>query len=81
MCVRVSDKSVLYVASVFMCVTHSQLYILHSINDCLSLMFLGFSWNLEEDFKSVPEQWIPAHRVKHDNGRPIPDQLGHIPGK
>ncbi|XP_008309389.1 RNA ligase 1 [Cynoglossus semilaevis] len=40
----------------------------------------GFSWNLEEDFKSVPEQWIPAHRVKHDNGRPIPDQLGHIPG-
>lgn len=39
-----------------------------------------FSWNVEEDFKSVPETWIPAHRVKHSNGHPIPDEHGHIPG-
>ncbi|XP_061576895.1 RNA ligase 1 [Cololabis saira] len=39
-----------------------------------------FSWNVEEDFKSVPETWIPAHRVKHQDGRPIPDENGHIPG-
>ncbi|AWP07868.1 Hypothetical protein SMAX5B_022104 [Scophthalmus maximus] len=40
----------------------------------------GFTWNVEEDFKTVPEAWIPAHRVKHHNGRPVPDELGHIPG-
>lgn len=40
----------------------------------------GFSWNVEEDFKTVPESWIPAHRVKHDNGHPLPDEHGHIPG-
>ncbi|XP_043979941.1 uncharacterized protein C12orf29 homolog isoform X1 [Gambusia affinis] len=39
-----------------------------------------FSWNVEEDFKTVPESWIPAHRVKHSNGHPIPDEHGHIPG-
>ncbi|KAM6937007.1 RNA ligase 1 [Xenentodon cancila] len=39
-----------------------------------------FTWNVEEDFKSVPETWIPAHRVKHQNGHPIPDEHGHIPG-
>ncbi|XP_014825493.1 PREDICTED: uncharacterized protein C12orf29 homolog isoform X1 [Poecilia mexicana] len=39
-----------------------------------------FSWNVEEDFKIVPESWIPAHRVKHSNGHPIPDEHGHIPG-
>ncbi|XP_007570386.1 RNA ligase 1 isoform X2 [Poecilia latipinna] len=39
-----------------------------------------FSWNVEEDFKMVPESWIPAHRVKHSNGHPIPDEHGHIPG-
>ncbi|KAG7222866.1 hypothetical protein INR49_028106 [Caranx melampygus] len=37
-------------------------------------------WNVEEDFKTVPETWIPAHRVKHHNGRPLPDEHGHIPG-
>ncbi|MED6233667.1 hypothetical protein ATANTOWER_014734 [Ataeniobius toweri] len=42
--------------------------------------YKDFSWNVEEDFKTVPETWIPAHRVKHHNGHPIPDQLGHIPG-
>lgn len=40
----------------------------------------GFQWNVEEDFKSGPETWIPAHRVKHHNGRPLPDEHGHIPG-
>ncbi|XP_059192097.1 RNA ligase 1 [Centropristis striata] len=40
----------------------------------------GFTWNVEEDFKSVPESWIPAHRVKHLNGQPVPDEHGHIPG-
>lgn len=40
----------------------------------------GFTWNVEEDFKTVPETWIPAHRVKHHNGQPVPDEHGHIPG-
>lgn len=40
----------------------------------------GFTWNIEEDFKTVPETWIPAHRVKHHNGHPVPDEHGHIPG-
>ncbi|KAM9377153.1 RNA ligase 1 [Pholidichthys leucotaenia] len=40
----------------------------------------GFMWNVKEDFKMVPETWIPAHRVKHHNGHPVPDEHGHIPG-
>ncbi|XP_013873076.1 RNA ligase 1 isoform X2 [Austrofundulus limnaeus] len=40
----------------------------------------NFMWNVEEDFKTVPETWIPAHRVKHHDGHPIPDENGHIPG-
>ncbi|KAM9854412.1 RNA ligase 1 isoform 2-T2 [Aulostomus maculatus] len=40
----------------------------------------GFTWNVEEDFKTVPEAWIPAHRVQHHNGHPVPDEHGHIPG-
>ncbi|XP_069574747.1 RNA ligase 1 isoform X1 [Brachyistius frenatus] len=40
----------------------------------------GFSWNVEEDFKTVPETWIPAHRVQHHRGLPVPDEHGHIPG-
>ncbi|XP_054475839.1 uncharacterized protein C12orf29 homolog isoform X2 [Anoplopoma fimbria] len=40
----------------------------------------GFTWNVGEDFKTVPETWIPAHRVKHHNGHPVPDENGHIPG-
>ncbi|KAM7415147.1 hypothetical protein PAMA_019799 [Pampus argenteus] len=40
----------------------------------------GFTWNVDEDFKTVPETWIPAHRVKCHNGRPAPDEHGHIPG-
>ncbi|XP_041853739.1 uncharacterized protein C12orf29 homolog [Melanotaenia boesemani] len=40
----------------------------------------GFTWNPEEDFKTVPEAWIPAHKVKHHNDHPMPDEHGHIPG-
>ncbi|XP_053742841.1 uncharacterized protein C12orf29 homolog [Synchiropus splendidus] len=40
----------------------------------------GFTWNVEEDFKTVPDAWIPAHGVKHLNGYPVPDPQGHIPG-
>ncbi|XP_014916231.1 RNA ligase 1 isoform X3 [Poecilia latipinna] len=47
---------------------------------CYVAVYQDFSWNVEEDFKMVPESWIPAHRVKHSNGHPIPDEHGHIPG-
>ncbi|KAI5105533.1 hypothetical protein C0J45_5205 [Silurus meridionalis] len=40
----------------------------------------GFTWNVEEDFRPVPESWIPARRVQYESGRPIPDEHGHIPG-
>lgn len=40
----------------------------------------GFSWNVAEDFKTVPETWIPAHGVKRLNEQPLPDENGHIPG-
>ncbi|XP_072291645.1 RNA ligase 1 [Eucyclogobius newberryi] len=40
----------------------------------------GFWWNMEEDFKCVPESWIPAHGVKHVKDQPVPDPNGHIPG-
>lgn len=46
----------------------------------VSLTLSGFTWNVEEDFKKVPETWIPAHGVKHVNGQPVPDGNGHIPG-
>ncbi|KAM9753919.1 RNA ligase 1 isoform 2-T2 [Menidia menidia] len=39
-----------------------------------------FTWDVAEDFKVVPETWIPAHGVQHHNGQPIPDKNGHIPG-
>lgn len=44
-------------------------------------MSSGFLWNVEEDFKAVPETWIPAHGVKRANGHPLPDEHGHIPGE
>lgn len=47
----------------------------------LSLTCSGFTWNVEEDFKTVPETWIAAHGVKHVNGQPAPDEHGHIPGE
>ncbi|KAG7266443.1 hypothetical protein CRUP_005635 [Coryphaenoides rupestris] len=40
----------------------------------------GFTWRVEEDFRTVPEAWIPAHGVKHLQGQPVPDNHGHIPG-
>lgn len=40
----------------------------------------GFTWNIEEDFRIVPDSWIPAHRVQHENGHPVPEEHGHIPG-
>ncbi|KAF5897956.1 hypothetical protein DAT39_012319 [Clarias magur] len=40
----------------------------------------GFTWNVEEDFRSVPESWIPARRVQYESGHPVPDEHGHIPG-
>ncbi|XP_014466405.1 RNA ligase 1 isoform X2 [Alligator mississippiensis] len=39
-----------------------------------------FIWNIEEDFKYVPECWIPAKEIQHSNGNPLPDENGHIPG-
>ncbi|XP_072519042.1 RNA ligase 1 isoform X2 [Salminus brasiliensis] len=40
----------------------------------------GFTWNVEEDFRAVPDSWVPAHRVQHEHGHPVPDEHGHIPG-
>ncbi|KTF90521.1 hypothetical protein cypCar_00025203 [Cyprinus carpio] len=40
----------------------------------------GFVWNVDKDFREVPESWIAAHRVQHENGHPVPDEHGHIPG-
>ncbi|XP_026991636.1 uncharacterized protein C12orf29 homolog isoform X1 [Tachysurus fulvidraco] len=40
----------------------------------------GFTWNVEEDFRTVPESWIPARRVRYESGHPVPDEHGHIPG-
>ncbi|XP_040018151.1 RNA ligase 1 isoform X2 [Gasterosteus aculeatus] len=40
----------------------------------------GFLWSVEEDFKPVPETWVPALGVKHHSGQPVPDEHGHIPG-
>ncbi|KAM9311657.1 RNA ligase 1 [Gastrophryne carolinensis] len=40
----------------------------------------GFIWNVDDDFKSVPDFWIPAKGVKHLNEKPLPDENGHIPG-
>lgn len=41
----------------------------------------GFTWNVEKDFKTLPEAWIPAHKVQHLDGQPVPDEHGHIPGE
>ncbi|XP_038170649.1 uncharacterized protein C12orf29 homolog [Arvicola amphibius] len=37
-------------------------------------------WNTEEDFRPVPECWVPAKEVERQNGKPVPDENGHIPG-
>uniref|UniRef100_A0A3Q3JQ00 RNA ligase 1 n=1 Tax=Monopterus albus TaxID=43700 RepID=A0A3Q3JQ00_MONAL len=46
---------------------------------CYVTVYKGFIWNVEEDFKMVPETWIPAHRVQHHDGHPVPEEHGHIP--
>nr|XP_023415165.1 uncharacterized protein C12orf29 homolog isoform X2 [Loxodonta africana] len=38
-----------------------------------------FFWNVEEDFKPVPECWIPAKEIEQLDGKPVPDENGHIP--
>lgn len=40
----------------------------------------SFSWNILEDFREVPEEWIPASGSVTENGDIIPDAGGHIPG-
>ena len=41
-----------------------------------------FQWDLTSDFKDAPNYWIPASGVlKNDDGLPLPDDNGHIPGK
>lgn len=39
-----------------------------------------FVWNIEEDFKPVPDTWIPAKDIEFSNGNPLPDENGHMPG-
>nr|XP_005279177.1 uncharacterized protein C12orf29 homolog isoform X1 [Chrysemys picta bellii] len=39
-----------------------------------------FIWNIEEDFRPVPECWIPAKEIQQSSGNPLPDENGHIPG-
>ncbi|XP_072124246.1 RNA ligase 1 isoform X1 [Mobula birostris] len=39
-----------------------------------------FTWNIDSDFRAVPDAWIPAHEVAQSQGRPQPDENGHIPG-
>ncbi|KAH3884135.1 hypothetical protein DPMN_008107 [Dreissena polymorpha] len=39
-----------------------------------------FAWDLDKDFKETPEHWIPASGVEQEDGRPVPDDIGHTPG-
>ncbi|KAM6424926.1 RNA ligase 1 isoform 4-T4 [Rhynochetos jubatus] len=48
---------------------------LYSLEDCRE-----FVWNVEEDFKPVPDTWIPAKDLEFSNGNPLPDENGHMPG-
>lgn len=45
------------------------------------ILIVGFTWNIEEDFRAVPESWIPAKEIELRNGKPFPDENGHIPGR
>ncbi|XP_013931193.1 PREDICTED: uncharacterized protein C12orf29 homolog isoform X2 [Thamnophis sirtalis] len=47
---------------------------------CYITAYKGFTWNIEDDFRSVPECWIPAKEIEYYNGKPFPDENGHIPG-
>ncbi|XP_051499278.1 uncharacterized protein C12orf29 homolog isoform X2 [Apus apus] len=48
---------------------------LYSLEDCKE-----FIWNVEEDFKPVPDTWIPAKDIEFSDGNPLPDENGHMPG-
>ncbi|XP_074430771.1 RNA ligase 1-like [Larus michahellis] len=48
---------------------------LYSLEDCKE-----FVWNVEEDFRPVPDTWIPARDIEFSNGNPLPDENGHMPG-
>lgn len=53
-----------------------------SVCHCLNVSFLcpEFLWNVEEDFRPVPDTWIPAKDIEFSNGSPLPDENGHMPG-
>uniref|UniRef100_A0A8B9J4H1 RNA ligase 1 n=1 Tax=Astyanax mexicanus TaxID=7994 RepID=A0A8B9J4H1_ASTMX len=78
LCVSVSVCVSVYLC-LGMCVSLSR-YVLFLGDMDVFLQFTGFTWNMEEDFRAVPDSWIPAHRVRHENGHPVPEDYGHIPG-
>ncbi|XP_059833653.1 RNA ligase 1 isoform X5 [Hypanus sabinus] len=47
---------------------------------CYVTNYKEFTWNIDSDFRAVPDAWIPAHGVAQSEGRPQPDENGHIPG-
>ncbi|KAJ7410331.1 hypothetical protein WISP_109217 [Willisornis vidua] len=47
---------------------------------CYVTTYKEFVWNIEEDFKPVPDTWIPAKDLEFSNGNPLPDENGHMPG-
>ncbi|POI31672.1 hypothetical protein CIB84_004577 [Bambusicola thoracicus] len=47
---------------------------------CYVTTYKEFIWNVEEDFKPVPDTWIPAKEIEFSNGNPLPDENGHMPG-
>ncbi|XP_013420727.1 uncharacterized protein C12orf29 homolog [Lingula anatina] len=40
----------------------------------------SFSWNLQKDFKEVPENWEAAEGLEKEGDHYLPDSNGHIPG-
>ena len=40
----------------------------------------SFQWNIDNDFKEVPADWIPASGVRVVDGKAQPDDIGHTPG-
>ncbi|XP_040264586.1 uncharacterized protein C12orf29 homolog isoform X4 [Bufo bufo] len=47
---------------------------------CYVTTHKDFVWNVDEDFKVVPDFWTPAKGVTRCNGKLYPDENGHIPG-
>ncbi|XP_051886318.1 uncharacterized protein C12orf29 homolog isoform X2 [Pristis pectinata] len=47
---------------------------------CYVTTYKEFTWNLDDDFRTVPDAWIPAHGVAQAEGGLQPDENGHIPG-